>query len=197
MIERAYEIIESEIKALKSLNLNEDTLVKCVNLFSKCQGKVVFLGMGKAGIVSRKISSTLSSVGVSSIFINPAEAVHGDLGMIQNQDVIVVLSNSGKTQEILLVLQLCKKVFSCPIVGICGSINSEMAKYCDLVLEIGLIKEAGPFCLVPTSSTTVMMVVGDILTTLTAEERGVSMEQYLNFHHSGYIGQTIKEQIKQ
>lgn len=195
MIERAKQILQMEIDALSSLPLTEE-IEKCVKLFASCKGKIVFLSMGKSGIVSRKIAALLSSTGSPAIFINPAESAHGDLGILCNEDIIVAVSNSGKTHEVLLSLKLCKAAFTCPIIGITSSKDSEMAEYCDLILATGKIKEACPFALAPTCSTTCVMVLGDILTILTMEEKKFTIEEYAKRHHSGYISVLIKEKVK-
>lgn len=192
MIERAKQLLEKEIQALQTLPLDEN-IETCVKLFKECKGKVVFFGMGKAGIVSKKIAATLSSTGTPAMFIHPGEAAHGDLGMVSDNDVIVALTNSGKTKEILLILKLCKSLFSCPIVGITSSKTAKISLYCDLILEIGKVKEICPFGLAPTSSTTVMMCLGDILAVLTMEEKGFTIEDYGKRHHGGYLGKVVKE----
>ena len=191
MIERAQEILKKEMEALESFPIT-NAFEQCVKLFLSCDGKVITTGVGKAGLVARKIAATLSSTGTPSFYMDTTDAVHGDLGMISDKDIILVLSNSGKTQEVLLTLNLCKNTFSCPIIGITSSAASEIAEYCDIILETGVIKEAGCFGLTPTSSTTVMSVIGDILATLTAEERGFTLEEYGKLHHSGYIGSVIR-----
>lgn len=192
MIERAKQLLQTEIQALLNLPLNEDLEI-CVKMFKNCKGKIIFLGMGKAGIVARKIAATLSSTGTPSIFVHPGEAAHGDLGIITNDDVIVAFTNSGKTKEILLALKLCKNVFTCPIIGITCSKTAKISLYCDLILEIGKIKEICPFGLAPTSSTTTMMVLGDILAVLTMEEKGFTIEDYGLRHHGGYLGKIVRE----
>lgn len=192
MISRAKEILELEIKALEQLPMSPEIEI-CVGLLATCQGKIVFTGMGKAGLVAQKIAATLSSTGTPAVFMHPGEARHGDLGIISNNDIIVAMSNSGKTHEVLLTLELCKKTFTCPIIGICSTRESELSKLCDLVLEIGKVEEACPFGLAPTSSTTAMIVLGDILSILTMEEKKFTVEEYAKRHHGGYLGELAKE----
>ncbi len=195
MLTKAKEIIDLQIATLNNIPL--DNIEEAVSLLKECNGKIVFLGVGKAGIIAKKIAATMSSTGTPAIFVSPSEAVHGDLGIIQDQDIIVALSNSGKTQEVLLALSLCKKAFTCKVIGICGSANSEMGTYCDLVLEIGTIKEACPFGLAPTSSTLAMLAIGDILSVLLMEVKEFTLEDYALRHHSGYINFLIKEKLSE
>lgn len=190
MNQRAKEILELEIEALKNLTLNN--LDEVVNEILNCQGKVVFTSMGKSGAISKKIASTFSSTGTPSLFMHPGEAAHGDLGILSSNDLIIAMSNSGKTKELVLTLELSRKLFpNIKIIGICGSKESDMCKYCDLVLEIGTIKEPCPFGLAPTASTTVMAVVGDIIAIILMESKNFSKEEYGKRHHGGYIGTLI------
>lgn len=192
MLERAKEIVEIQSRAIANLPI-DSSIEKCVKMFVACKGKVVFTGMGKAGLVARKIAATLSSTGTPAIFLHPGEASHGDLGMITNDDIIVAMSNSGKTYEVLLTLELCQKAFTCPIIGITSNPEADMAKFCSLILKIGEIKEVCPFGLAPTTSTTTMMVLGDVLSVLTMEEKKFTLFEYAQRHHGGYIGSLIRE----
>lgn len=195
MIERAKEILQTEITALQNLPLNEDDLKTAVEWITSCQGKVVISGMGKCGKVADKIAATMSSLGTPAVFMQPSEAAHGDLGLIDDKDIVIFISNSGKTKEILLALKLCRAAFNCKIIGITSKKESKIAQFCDLILEIGVIKEACSFGLAPTSSTTAVMVLGDILSILVMEKKNFTLERYGQLHHSGYLNKRIKEKI--
>ena len=134
MIKRAKEILQLEIEALQSLPLDEDTIKKVIEMIVRCEGKIVTTGVGKAGLIARELAASLASTGTPSFFMDSTDAQHGDLGMICDKDIVIVLSNSGRTKELLLTLQLCKKTFSCPIIGITASKESKISKYCDLIL---------------------------------------------------------------
>jgi len=187
MIERAREIINREIEALGNIPIDGSMKI-AVDILSSCRGKVVFCGMGKAGLVAKKISATFSSTGTPSIFLHPGEAQHGDLGVIGDGDVIVALSNSGKTREVIETMLLARNMGNNPIISITSNPESRLANVSDLSISIGSTEEAGPFGLVPTSSTIAMMAVGDVLCILTMESKGFTMEEYSKRHHGGYIG---------
>jgi arabinose-5-phosphate isomerase len=156
----------------------------------QCKGKVVTSGMGKAGIIARKVSSTFSSTGTPSIFLHPGEAQHGDLGMLGKDDILLVFSNSGKTREVLEMVSLSNRLFEGKMRVICvtSDKHSELAKISDAVLHIGHITEACPLGMAPTSSTTAMLAIGDVLCLLVMEEINFSKEEFLKRHHGGYLG---------
>lgn len=193
MLVRAKEILDLEIKTLQNLSLKNNNIERAVDLLVNCKGKIIFIAMGKAGKVSDKIAATLSSTGTPAIYVNAAEAQHGDLGIVSADDVIIAMSNSGKTREVISTIMLSKKAFSCQIIGICSSVNTPMAEQCDFVIELGTITEACPFGLAPTCSTIAMMGIGDILSILTMEQKQFTKERYGLLHHSGYIGSVLKE----
>ena len=194
MLNRAKDIINKEIEALSSIPIDYN-IESAVSILSSCKGKVVFCGMGKAGLVARKISATFSSTGTPSVFLHPGEAQHGDLGVIGEGDIIVVLSNSGRTREVVETMLLAKNMGTNIIISITSNLDSELAKISDLALSIGSTEEAGPFGLVPTSSTIAMMAVGDVLCILTMENKEFSKEEYSKRHHGGYIGAVARGDI--
>ena len=154
------------------------------------QGHVIVAGMGKAGFVGMKISATLASIGIPSFFLNPAEAVHGDLGRFTRQDLALMLSHSGETDEVLSILPLIRRV-GCPIISITGSQKSTLARYSDVVLQLGEVHEAGPLGLAPTTSTSMMLVLGDALAMSVLRIKGFSREQYAFFHSGGALGRSL------
>lgn len=195
MLERAKEIIKTEVEFLEKIPLDEEVLSKIIEVLSLCKGKVILTGVGKAGLIARKIAASFSSTGTPSFFMSASDSQHGDLGAISDEDVVIAISNSGKTNEVLLTLALCRKTFSCPIIGITSEKNSEISKYCDFVLEIGKVKEVCPFGLAPTTSTTVMTLLGDILIVLTMEKKNITLLDYSRRHHGGYLGILAKDKL--
>ncbi len=152
-------------------------------------GKVVVSGMGKAGQIGVNIATTLASTGTPAIFLHPSESQHGDLGMVQENDILLLISNSGKTREIIELEHLVKRIYpEIKIIGLTGNPEGELANFSDVTLLTGNPKEICPLGLAPTTSTTVMTVVGDVLVVLMEEKIGFTKEQYALRHHSGYLG---------
>lgn len=157
-------------------------------------GKVVVTGMGKAGQIGDNIATTLSSTGTPAIFIHPAEAQHGDLGVLQSNDVVLAISNSGKTREVVEFEYLARRLYpGLKLIVLTGNNQSELCEKADVVLHTGGPEEICPLGLTPTTSTTVMTVAGDVLVVLLMERIGFTKEQYALRHHSGYLGQKAKE----
>lgn len=190
MLKRAQTILQHEIQALRHLPL--DNIEKAMSILLKCSGNVIFTGMGKAGLVAKKIAATFSSIGVSSFFLHPGEAQHGDLGLLKEQDMIVAFSNSGKTREVIECLVLAQAINQHKVIAVTSNTQTGLCKLADVTLALGEVEEVGPFGLVPTTSTTLMSVLGDILTVLLMEEKKLSQKQYSQFHHGGYIGSQMK-----
>jgi arabinose-5-phosphate isomerase len=191
------QLIQEEIKAIQNIPI--DGIIEYVieiiykNVHIK-GGKVIISGMGKAGQIGVNIATTLSSTGTPSIFLHPSEAQHGDLGIIQKNDVLFLISNSGKTREIieieLLVKQLHNKI---PVIALTGSKSSPLSNVADINLYTGNPKEICPLGLTPTTSTTVMTVVGDILVVGMMDKIGFTKQEYAKRHHSGYLGEKAKK----
>lgn len=171
------------------------SLPDIVESIKECRGTIVTSGMGKAGIVMRKFSSILCSLGMPSTYLHPGEASHGDLGIIQKQDILFIASTSGKTREIIEVIRLARKIPVKEVIGITSHPDSPIRKSADKILDMGEIKESGHLHMAPTSSILVMMALTDILALVAAKERGLTMEEYLKFHHSGYLGQKARKSI--
>jgi len=161
-----------------------------------CKGKVITSAMGKASHVIRKFSSTLCSLGMPSCYLHPGEASHGDLGLIQKQDVLFIASVSGKTREVLEVIDLARKIGVKEIIGITSHPDSPIRKKCDKILDMGVIKEAGTLRIAPTSSTLILLALLDIVALVAAKERGFTAEDYYLRHHSGYCGILAREKIR-
>ena len=160
---------------------------KAIDLLFNCKGRVIVTGMGKSGLIGRKIAATLSSTGTPSYFLHPAESTHGDSGIITRNDVIIAISNSGETQELLNLLPLIKR-FGVTMIGMTGKMGSTLAHASDVTLDISVEKEACPLNKAPTASTTATLAMGDALAVCLLEKRGFSEEDFLIFHPSGALG---------
>ncbi|MBI5367390.1 MAG: KpsF/GutQ family sugar-phosphate isomerase [Planctomycetes bacterium] len=190
-LEYAREILRIEAQAVLSLvERLDESFLRAVRLVGDCTGRVVVTGMGKPGIIGRKLSATLSSTGTPSLFLHPAEAYHGDLGRVVKEDVVVALSNSGETDEIVRLLPLLRKI-GASILGITGNGKSTLARTCDVLLDLGPIPEACPMGLAPTASTTAFLAIGDALALCVQKERGFDQEQYAFFHPGGDLGRRL------
>ena len=189
-IEYGKDILRHEAKAIKNLihNIN-DSFQEAVDLTFGCKGRLIVTGVGKAGIIGQKISATLASTGSPSYWVHSSEARHGDLGRIMSDDIVLALSNSGET-EVKLLLPVLKKIGS-KIIAITGNINSTLAKYSDVILNIGKIEEACPLRLAPSASTTAMLALGDALALTVLKKRNLSKEEYAFYHPGGELGRKL------
>jgi len=179
-------LIESEAikKACENLNGN---FVKAIEILSACKGRVVVTGMGKSGLIAKKIAATLASTGTPSLFLHPAEGLHGDLGMITRDDAVIALSNSGETEELISILPVIKR-FKIPLISLVGKVGSTLAARSDCVLDASVEKEACPLNLAPTASTTVALALGDAIAVALLEKREFTEADFAVFHPSGSLG---------
>jgi len=190
-IEYAKEVLRIEADAISRLvDKIDDGFVSAAEIILECRGRVVTSGMGKAGIVAQKIAATLASTGTPALFMSPAEARHGDLGKVVANDVVLILSYSGKTDEVVNLIPVIKEI-GARIIAITGDGNAELAKYSDVVVDMGRIEEACPLGLAPSASTTAMLALGDALALLILKERGFSREDYIKYHPSGVLGKML------
>jgi len=191
IIEQAKRVLMIESKAIEALvdRIGED-FVQAVELIYKCSGRVVVTGMGKSGIIGKKIASTLASVGTPALFLHPAEGVHGDLGMVTRGDVIVCLSNSGETEELLKLLPVIKR-FNIKLIAITGNTKSTLAKNSDVVLDASVDEEACPWDIVPTASTTASLAMGDAIAIALLDKKGFKKEDFALFHPAGSLGKSL------
>jgi arabinose-5-phosphate isomerase len=191
VIDRAKRILEIEAEAILNLRnkLNKD-FNKSVDMLLNCEGKVIVTGMGKSGLVSNKLASTLACSGTPAFFLHPAEAVHGDVGMIAKHDVVIAISNSGETEEVVRILPIIKRK-GIKLIVMTGNLNSTLAKNGDAVLDIGVKEEACPLGLVPTASTAATMAIGDALAVTVLEERGFGEEDFAVLHPGGTLGKKL------
>ncbi len=183
---------DSIIKLIDRIGDNFD---KAIELLYACKGRVIVTGMGKSGLIGKKIAATLSSTGTPSYFLHPAESTHGDSGVITRDDVIIAISNSGETQELMNLLPLIKR-FGVPMIGMTGNMASTLAKASDVVLDIAVEREACPLNKAPTASTTATLAMGDALAVCLLEKRGFSEEDFLIFHPSGALGKGFLYHVK-
>lgn len=164
----------------------DDRFVRAVELMHGCRGRVIVTGMGKSGLIGRKIASTLASTGTPAYFLHPAEGVHGDIGMVARDDLILALSNSGETDEVLAVLPAIKRL-GVPLILLTGSPASTLARQADVILDVGVAEEACPMNLAPTSSTTAALAMGDALAMALLELKGLGPEDYAALHPRGAL----------
>jgi arabinose-5-phosphate isomerase len=191
-IQIARSVIEAEANALLNIPL-DDSFDQAVEYIFNCKGKIVITGMGKAGNIARKIAGTLCSTGTPASFLHPGDAAHGDLGLLSRGDVIIALSTSGKTREVIEMLELSHHFGIDTIIGITSHPDSTIRSLCNVVINMGTIVEPCPLGLTPTSSTTVMMAIGDALALVLLEKRKFTKEQFGLRHHGGYLGRKAFE----
>lgn len=197
MIDKIRELVNKELKAIESLPI-DDSYEDAINLIHyyvhRTGGKVVAAGIGKAGHIAHNIAMTLSSTGTRAVFIHPTEAQHGDLGILAQNDILLLASNSGKTREVLEFIQLAKRIYpDIKVISITGKKDSELNKQSDVTLLTGGSSELDKFQLVPTTSTTLMTIIGDILVVELMDKINFTKEHYQLLHHSGYIGSQLKD----
>ena len=195
-IEEAQIIVGEYADVFANLKINGD-FSKIIDVIFLCKGKIITSGMGKAGIAMRKFSSLLCSLGFPSTYLHPGEASHGDLGVLAEEDVLFIASTSGKTREILELISLSKSLHITKIIGITSHIDSPLRKECDLILDMGVIEEAGHLSLAPTSSILVMLALTDCIALIAAKEKGFTTSDYLLRHHSGYLGEKARNNISE
>lgn len=191
------DVLDIEIEALSAMRDNMDgSFAEAVQLLAGCSGRVVVSGVGKSGLVGRKLAATFSSTGTPSFFMHPVEGAHGDLGMIREEDVILAISNSGETDELNAVLPSMRSL-GAPVVSLTGGMHSTMAKLSDVVLNTGVPKEACPLDLAPTSSTTATLAMGDALAVALIHWKSFTADDFKKFHPGGALGQRLSIKIEE
>lgn len=189
-------VLSMEARALDRLSRRLDRrFLQAVQLLQACQGRVVVTGMGKPGLIAQKISATLASLGVPSLWLHPAEAAHGDLGRVTDQDVVLALSQSGETEEMVHLVSILERVGATLIV-MTGNRASRIARHAAVVLDTGVEEEAGPGGLVPTASTTAMLALGDALAVTLAEAKGFKTEDFARLHPGGNLGKRLSLTVR-
>ncbi|MCM5682598.1 KpsF/GutQ family sugar-phosphate isomerase [Schlegelella sp. S2-27] len=192
----ARETLEIEAAALLGLKARQgEAFARAVQAILECAGRVVVMGMGKSGHVGRKIAATLASTGTPAMFVHPAEASHGDLGMITTHDLVLAISNSGESDELNAILPVLKRLFI-PMVAMTGRATSSLARHADVVLDTSVTKEACPLNLAPTASTTAQMALGDALAVALLDARGFREEDFARSHPGGALGRKLLTHVR-
>lgn len=196
LIEIAQKVLTIEAESLQTLKerINEDFL-KAVEIIHNSKGRVVVTGIGKSGLIGRKIAATLASTGTPSFFMHPAEASHGDLGMVTEEDVVIAISNSGETDELIRLIPFLK-YFNVKIVAITGNTQSTLAKQADAVLDVSVKEEACPFGFIPTASTTATLAMGDALAVALIMRNGFKKEDFAFFIQVAHLGEECLQRLK-
>ncbi|MCM8787435.1 MAG: KpsF/GutQ family sugar-phosphate isomerase [Candidatus Omnitrophica bacterium] len=196
ILEWAKEVLDIEAEGILDLKNQVDTqFFKAAKILANCNGKIVVVGMGKAGIIGQKFSATLSSIGSSSFWLHAAEAVHGDLGRIEKKDVVVVLSYSGETEEIKNLIPFIRQI-GAKMIGVTGNLRSSLAKYSDSVINTKIKREACSLGLAPTTSTTAMLAICDALTVVLQKLKGFKEKDFAFFHPRGSLGRKLLLKVK-
>ncbi len=196
LVETARRVLRTEAEAILALaeSLGPD-FDRAVDLLEGCRGKVVLTGMGKSGIICRKIAATLASTGTPAFFLHPAEGVHGDLGILARGDVVMAVSNSGETEELVEILPVIRRL-RLGLVAVTGNLASTLARRSDVVLHVPVDREACPLNLAPMASTTATLALGDALAAALMERKGFSTEDFARFHPAGSLGRRLTLQVE-
>ncbi|MEZ5560650.1 MAG: SIS domain-containing protein [Pseudomonadales bacterium] len=189
--ERMRAVLAAEAEAISRVEV-DDNFVRAVEVLRDCRGKVLTTGIGKAGHIARKFAATLCSTATPADFIHPAEAAHGDLGLVGKDDVLIAFSTSGKSREVLEILELARHLGVATIVGVTSHPDSELRRYSDVVLDMGEIEEPCPIGLTPSASMAVMLAISDAIALALMEAKGVTREDYGLRHHGGYLGRAAR-----
>ena len=198
ILEQAKEVLKIEAQGILDLiDRVGDEFDKAVQIIVKSKGRVIITGMGKSGLVGRKIASTLSSTGTPSIFLHPAEALHGDLGMVTRDDVVLAISNGGHTQEINKILPMVKKDMGAKIISLTGNLESPMAKMSDVTIDVSVEREACPVTMAPTTSTTATLAMGDAMAVVLMKLRRFGQKDFRRFHPGGTLGERLGTSVRE
>lgn len=200
MREIVEQVILHEARSIAGIPVSDEFQAAAETIYNRVhlkKGKLVASGMGKAGQIALNIATTLSSTGTPAVFLHPSDSQHGDLGVVQENDVLLLISNSGKTREILELVNLAENLYAgLPLIVITGNQESELAQMADVCLFTGAPAEVCPLGLTPSTSTTAMTVIGDILMVLMMKKIGFTHEEYAKRHHGGYLGDKCRKQAK-
>ncbi len=197
VIEQAKEVLKIEAQGI--LGLVEKVgreFEKGIEIILEAKGRVILTGMGKSGLIARKIAATLNSTGTPSLFLHPAEAIHGDLGMVTRDDIVIAISNAGQTAEINTILPMLKEM-GAKLIAFTGNLDSPMAKACDLAIDVGVEREACPMGLAPTASTTAALAMGDALALALLSRRRFSQDDFKRFHPGGSLGERLGIKVRE
>lgn len=190
-ISRAKKVLLNESKAIAKLaNRIDGTFEKVINLLARNKGRVIVTGMGKPGFIAQKVSATMSSTGTPSLYLHPAEALHGDLGRVTRDDIIIAFSNSGETEEVIKLIPIVKRI-GAKLIAVTGNKFSSLAKNSDFVIDSAVEREACPMGLAPTTSTTAMLALGDALAIALMEKKNIQPKDFALFHPGGLLGKRL------
>lgn len=196
ILNEAIKVLRIEAEGILQLaDRIDEAFVEMVELIYNSTGRLIIAGIGKSGIVGRKIVATLNSTGTRSLFLHPVEAMHGDLGIVSKDDIFIALSNSGETDELIILVSSIQKI-GCTIIAFTGNKNSTLAKHSDMVIDVGVDKEACPLGLAPTASTTALLAMGDALAVVLSNKRHFNQSDYKKFHPGGNIGQMLSSKVR-
>jgi len=191
------EVIRIEADSVKNLyGKIDEGFAKAVDLIMKSEGRVVLTGVGKSGLIARKIVATMNSTGTPAIYLHPTDALHGDLGMVRKEDVVILLSKSGATEELQMLIPMLKRL-KVTLIGMLGDVHSKMAKQMDVLLDVEVLEEACPYDLAPTASTTASLVMGDALAVALLKLRGFTEQDFAMLHPGGSLGKRLSLKISE
>ena len=190
--QRMQAVLRAEADAIRGININND-FITTVEIMLNCKGKILTTGIGKAGHIAKKFAATLCSTATPADFIHPAEAAHGDLGLVDVNDVMIAFSTSGKSREVIEILEMSRHLGVTTIIGVTSHPDSELRDYSDLVLDMGIISEPCPLGLTPSASMAVMLAISDAIALALMEQKGVTREDYGLRHHGGYLGTAARK----
>lgn len=197
IVNKGKKVIQTELSAISELvDRIDDSFTEAVRLIYNSNGRVVFTGVGKSGLIARKIVATLNSTGTAAIYMHPTDALHGDLGMVRKGDIAIIISKSGATEELSNLITMLNRM-QVKIIGMLGSKSSTLSKNCDIVLDVSVKEEACPYDLAPTSSTTAALIMGDALAIAILELRGFTEEDFAMLHPAGSLGKRLSLKISE
>ena len=189
--QRMRAVLTAEADAIAAINVDEH-FVRAVEVMRDCDGKIITTGIGKAGHIANKFAATLCSTATPAVFVHAAEAAHGDLGLVDTHDVMVAFSTSGKSREVLEILELSRHLGVAHVIGVTSHPDSELRELADIVLDMGAIDEPCPLGLTPSASMAVMLAISDALALALLEQKGITREDYGLRHHGGYLGRAAR-----
>ena len=196
VLKQAKEVLQIEAEGILGVvDRLDNNFVKMVDLIYACKGRVILTGIGKSGIVARKIVATLNSTGTPSLFLHPVEAMHGDLGMVSADDVVITLSSSGETDELNMLIPSIKRI-GCPLIAFTGQVDSTLGRQSDIAIDVGVEREACPLGLAPTASTTALLAVGDALAVTLISKRKFKSSDFKKLHPGGSLGQHLSVKVQ-
>jgi len=190
--QRMQAVLRAEAEAINAIDVSRD-FIAAVEVMVECKGKILTTGIGKAGHIAKKFAATLCSTASPADFIHPAEAAHGDLGLVGPNDVMIAFSTSGKSREVIEILEMSRHLGVTTIIGVTSHPDSELRDYSDLVLDMGTIAEPCPLGLTPSASMAVMLAISDAIALALMEQKGVTREDYGLRHHGGYLGKAARK----